>query len=232
MFAFRPAAVVLVLFMNIAAACPSSRADVYDATADFVSNLGGTPVNPFSVWTYASTTTLGGAVAAHTFQGAYAPNQRYWSKYAGGNNPAIWMNQSGSTQGGIPDGWLAMHPGDGGERSVLRFTTPSSGSYEVNLTYGAGNIGAVDLHLLLNSNSATPLFASLGTGIGGAWTNPALNLIAGDTIDLIVGDYDGYASDNTDVSLVLTSAIPEPTACGSLGLLAVALIGWRKQRKG
>jgi hypothetical protein len=160
----------------------------------------------------------------------------YWSSSSPPSAPVIWRNSSGGTVFGCPDGELIMHPGSGGaehERSVIRFTAPVSGNYDVDLTYLQGDSGLVDLHLLLNSDTGTPLFESLGEGGAGGWSSPTdLSLSVGDTIDFVVGNHDGYFFDNTPFNLVITSSsVPEPSVAGGLGLLAVALCTWRLRRK-
>jgi hypothetical protein len=192
----------------------SRAATVYDANADYVPNVP----NPNGVWTYGYTTTLGGAFVTHS-QYVTSPNFFDWVTPLAGNAPA-WGKHITNFNGAVA-GETVLHGGPNGEYAVLRFTTPVAGAYDVLASWrGPGDSGDTDLHLLLNSNSGSPLGFTNSTHTSG--TIPVSNLLlnAGDTIDMSLGTLGSFFFDTTPVNLVVTRVIPEPS---SVLLLSVGL---------
>jgi hypothetical protein len=92
--------------------------------------------------------------------------------------------------------------------------------------FGAGDSGAVDVHVLMN---IVPVFSKFGTT-----TNESFLITfaveQGDTIDFVVGYAGDYRWDTTPLAATLDyQPVPEPATLAALGLGAVALIRRRKR---
>lgn len=202
----------------------------YDLAADF-----STAANPNGVWSYGYSTTLGGSLVLHA---STSPHPAYsaisnWHTDLGYGVPVILRN---STAGTITNdtgtivlgpGQLASHPGTSEEFSIVRFTSPAAGLFNVAGAFqGADLFGATtDVHILLNGSSvfAGNVFG-FGPGSGPAF-NTDLTLASGDRLDFVVGWGNGdFTWDSTALSAVVTQ-VPEPgtAAMFALGGLAVAI---------
>ncbi len=96
---------------------PVAAAVVYDATDEFSVSNG----NPNDVWAY------GWMDSAFTTFTTYAQTRETSSDPAWYNSTIdswIWLNDTGSTAYGVPDGWLSLSPGNGSEAPVLRWIVP------------------------------------------------------------------------------------------------------------
>jgi hypothetical protein len=125
---------------------------------------------------------------------------------------------------------FAMHSGANANDnfSVLQFTAQYTGLHNLVVTWGVGNTGNVDVVVLRNG---TVLDSSLNTATAGSYNN-SLSLTALDTIELRIGrGNDTYGADQTQVNMVLTTAVPEPSslACVS-GLVAGLSVLSRRRR--
>lgn len=221
------------------AVTPSSAVVVgdYDLAADF-----STAANPNGAWSYGYSTTLGGSLVLHA---STSPHPAYstisnWHTDLGYGVPVILRN---STAGIVTNdtgtivltpGQLASHPGTSGEFSIVRFTAPTTGLFNVAGAFqGADLFGATtDVHILLNGSSvlAGNVFG-FGAGSGPAF-NTDLLLASGDRLDFVVGWGNGdFTWDSTALSAVITQ-VPEPgtAAIFALGSFAVALRSARMRR--
>ena len=98
------------------------------------------------------------------------------------------------------------------------------------MTWGVGNTGKVDVVVLRNG---TALNSEIDTASAGSYNNNTLSLTAGETIDLRIGrGTDGHGADQTQVSMIVTTAVPEPSslACVS-GLVAGLSVLSRRRRQ-
>jgi hypothetical protein len=174
----------------------------WDATAEF------SPIdNPFGAWQSGWTETLGSTfgvfaeacVASFGCTQWYAPALGIPCEWVGGS-PHFWKNSTLQTWYGVAPGQLAVHPGQMGEYAVLRWTAPLSADCTVYAQFFAGHDGDTDAHVL--HNNVTIFFAPT--------TNPStqfsqqIPVIAGDTLDWVVGSKGDWWSDNTPISAVVT----------------------------
>ena len=110
-----------------------AHATTYDLAEDF--SLGGNPNGPY---TYGSTTTLGGVLSVYANSATF-PLADAWGGGAGGGIPNVFLNDNAfeSTDGftTMRPGQLAFHPSFGDLHSVIRFTVPATGLYEIDAAY-------------------------------------------------------------------------------------------------
>ena len=190
------------LILLAAAIAHPASAFAYDANVDFVPNSP----NLNDVWSYGYTTSLGSAFIPHAEH--FSTSDAYgWRTNLGFGAPAFTYFTSPGF--GILAGETSLHGGPNNEFSVLRFTTPATGSYDLLATWrGPGDTGNTDLYLLKNNNGGSPLGSSTSTTISGMIQLPNVSLVAGDTIDLVLGTGgDGFFSDNTPVNLQIMPAL-------------------------
>jgi hypothetical protein len=191
---------------------------VYDANADFVPNLP----NPNGVWTYGYTPTLGGAFVPLA-QYSTSSIAFFWETNLSANAPSIAKFTANAN--GALIGETTLHGGPNGEYCVLRFTTPVAGAYDVLASWrGPGDIGNSDLHLLLNSNSGSPLGFTNSTNTSGTIQLSGLLLNAGDTVDMSVGTLGSFLNDTTPVNLLISTAagaVPEQSSLVVFGMVTV-----------
>lgn len=200
----------------------AAKASIYNAQADFLADGSG-PIspNPNGVWSYNYATNLNGSVmplsdAFHDPNGASGYREESISI---GDAPAF-AKATTAAWPDVPQGQIALHSGLNGELAILRFTTPTAGTYSVDATWGAGAGGNVDVYLRHNADM---LFSVLDTGNDHSFSIGILLLSAGDTIDLMVGAAGSSSFDSTPANLILVSednpgVVPEPlsmfTWCG------------------
>jgi len=104
-------------------------------------------------------------------------------------------------------GQLGMHPGPKGEPAVLRWTAPSTGTFDLAATFKSIAARATtDVHILHNGK---PIFdGKINVGGGGpeASCSTKLSVKAGDTLNFAVGFGNGnYGADSTGLDLTITS---------------------------
>src|SRR4051812_19119963 len=190
----------LILFA--AAIAHPHSAVAYDANVDLVANSP----NPNGVWRYGYTTSLGSAFIPHAEY--FSTTDVYgWRTNLGFGAPAFTRFTSDGF--GVFAGETSLHGGPNNEFSVVRFTTPATGPYDLLASWrGPGDTGNTDLYLLKNNNGGSPLGSTTSTTISGMIQLSNVPLVAGDTIDLAVGNGgDGFFSDNTPVNLQIVPAL-------------------------
>jgi len=206
---------------------PAAQAATHVAAAEMTST------NPSGVWQYGRDDHLTPGydfVAFDHFDDGPAGHGWNTPGYQSLGAPGIWINTAGATQYGVAHGQLSLHPGpDGGSASgdaaILRFTAPSSASWQVSAQFLSGDGGATDAWVVLNGQFGTPL-ASLGsTGLGVAF-HQVVQMQAGDTLDFAVGNAGSFFGDNTPLVLTV-STVPEP---GSAVLLLAGLLGLARRQ--
>lgn len=202
----------------------------YDLAADFT-----TAANPNGVWSYGYSTTLGGSFVLHT---STSPNPTYystidnWHTDLGYGMPAVLRNSTAGTVTNdtgtavLTAGQLASHPGYSGQFSVVRFTAPAAGLFNVSGSFlGADIVGTTtDVHILLNGGA---IFNGAVSGFD-AGSGPSFNsdwsLAMGDTLDFVVGWGNGnFDFDSTAISAVITQ-VPEPGTAAILILGGLAML--------
>jgi hypothetical protein len=189
----------------------------YDAAAQF----SGTD-NPNGVWSYGCMESLGAAFQLYTQQIGSISGVYDWTTAPcvppddPHMVPALIYNSTNASVTPVPPSSVtfpahavAFHPGPQGQNSVLRFTAPASGNYQVQAVFwGDDFVGptTTDVHVLHNGLG---LYTSDVYGFGPSSDQSfttTVSLAAGDTIDFTVGDgTDGnFYNDSTGVSAVIT----------------------------
>ena len=230
---------ILIAFAAMAAL--GQAAIAADATTDFsIANS-----NPNGEWSYGYTTTLGSSFSAYSQAGTLtAPptqsgNLETWSDVAASAN-VPWVGKAGAA------GWtccgsvtvaantLTMHPGGLGEFSVVRFTSASGGSYQVNASFFGQDFGgqvggtSTDVHVRTTADVFTNTVVGFGTTVA---YSGVVTLAAGQTMDFVVGvgvglgNGNNYFNDSTGLTASV-SVVPEPEGVVlALAGLAVAAAG-------
>ena len=212
---------------------PTHAGSVYDAAADF------SPTNnPDGVWSYGSSTTLGSPfMLGNTHGNAFGID--YWVGDYTTTGPSITHNgtQKPVTFSSVTwdVGQLGFHPGPNGEYAIVRFTTPSTGTYSLDAGFiGLDFVGptTTDVHIIINVSSIFDgNVAGFGPGSGPTFSE-VLALHTGDTVDFAVGfgsDQD-WGFDTTGLSATLT-AVPEPAGLVQLGLGIFGLFTYGSLRR-
>ena len=185
----------------------------YDAASDYALTQGGTTGN----WFYGYSASDLDDTFIQYVQNDSVPScnggmyQRWFDPMSGDLTPQIARNTASTICVNIPPEALFFHPGPTGRRSILRWTAPVAGTFQVTGALGKQNNGATtDIRILKNA-VGTPLFIG---NIGDSFQQPfdfPVTVTAGETLDFSVGW--GNGSYNGDGStLAVRIAIPA-TAC-------------------
>ncbi|MFI5385386.1 MAG: alpha-galactosidase, partial [Fimbriimonadales bacterium] len=126
-----------------------------------------------------------------------------------GNEPCVFFNTSGQSLPlfGIvfePRG-VAFHPGPKGEYSVVRWTAPSKGDYQIDSAFtGIDGQTTTDVHVLHEGKSLFDGLINLeGRGKRVAFNGP-VHLEAGENLDFVVGYGNGdYRFDSTGLQATI-----------------------------
>jgi len=230
MLTFRHAAPAFGLVLL--AARPAAT-QTYDAAGGFSATS-----NPNGVWSYGYENTLGGPLNLYTAQFNPTANIAGWNYNIASDVPLV-MKNFGTTADSLADvvlqtGQLLFHPGPQDQFSVVRFTAAQVGVFSLASGFVPVTTDGTttDVHVLENGLS---LFDGNVRGAynnpnGASYSNGALVLKAGDTVDFAVGyGADGnYGSDSTGLSATLTGApapVPEASTTVSLGLMLALGLG-------
>jgi hypothetical protein len=200
----------------------ASHAASWDANADFTTS---STTNPNGVWGYGYDPA---ALSGYQFQAFDQLNVlalTLWtdSAYNSLNTPTFGKNFGGSTINGAAPGQILLHPGPtpNGDAAILRFTSPATGFYAVSAQFLAGDSGQTDAWVVKNGDFASPL-VSLGiTGANPAYNATGISLLAGDTLDFVVGNHGDFLYGTTPLTVQI-SAVPEP----STTLMCLAGCAW------
>jgi hypothetical protein len=157
----------------------------YTAVDDFSTENG----NPNGVWSYGWMPT-----DFSSFNLYINHNSWQWYGWGGDNSPCIWIN-TGNPAYGVPTGWLSLHPGDGYQPSILRWTAPVAGVVRVTGQFLPGDEGTMQVAVRLDNQ---PWWQATDSGSFDLITNVA----SGTTIDFAV--YGGYGFGNTPISATIS----------------------------
>ncbi len=169
------------------------------ATTHTTATAFSATANPNGVWRAGyRTAAVSTALTVYTRPGTYAGGIVGWN--TGNGEPNFTKHLGTVTQFGLAPGQIALHPGPGGEFSVLRFTAPAAGTATVAARFYPGDSGATDVLVVAGrAGGATQLFAGVNAGTYAG----TVTLAVGDTVDLVVGPRDGYGGDTTPVEATI-----------------------------
>lgn len=215
--------VVYQPFLTTPSACaPEPPRDCAAVTSPFnvvrEFSLGSNPNCEFA-YGYTANANVDSPFSLYTFATANVPVSGIdrWHRDSPDSDlvPAVFHNRNATTTSYFtiqqPPNELNVHPGAAGERSVVRFTAPTSGIYNISGQFeGIDTVGTTsDVAIVrrpANNAVSTPLFANTISGFGDIKTfNFAVNLVAGQFVDFSVG-YGAnmnYGSDSTGLSAVI-----------------------------
>jgi|ERR1039458_1229304 hypothetical protein len=207
-----------------------SAAQSYNAAGDF--SIGS---NPNSAWSYGYSYGVGSAVILDTTSTNPAAPNLPLSGWLGNENPSPYTGYPSELHNGTANivtdnfttvykpGQLGLQPGDSNEVSIVRWTAPFSGTFSINATFsGLDSLGdSVDVHILHNGSS---LFNSVVSPSPASYSG-LQSVIAGDTIDFVVGN--GGNGLNDDTTALSASIVPEPGTLGLVGMGLACLLSFR-----
>lgn len=217
----------------------SSASQVFDASADFDPAHNPSAING-GTYSYGYTTSLGGPFSLLPGTFTNGPLAGYNHPSLPDTAPAVYKNTSNSPfvlSGGIQfePQQLMLHPGNGGEYAVLRFTAPIAGTYSYSAIFNSADIAgaSTDVHVLINSiNAATAGIYVNGGGSTATLASPSLSLVAGDTIDFAVGrGNSSFLFDSTGL-FASVAMVPEPSTLGLVASGAMLLAAGALLRRG
>ncbi len=171
----------------------ASHATTWDITSDFSIDNG----NPNGAWSYGWASLDFSTFTLYTNSGKVIWGERpAWYGWNGDRTPYVFKNTA-ETAYGVPTGWISIHPGDGKQPSIARWTAPVGvlGTISIVGEFLPGNGGWMQTAIRKNNSEIWHAENS------GAFD---LNTIvaSGDTIDFAV--YGGYESGDTPVSATIT----------------------------
>jgi hypothetical protein len=206
-------------------AAPLLSAATYDPFADF-----SIAANPNGVWAYGYSGTLSNLGANFTLMNTgSACNTGLECWQVDGGLPQIIKNGSGVpfSNGGsvlIPANELHLHPGSGGIYSILRWTAPTTGAYDIQGAFTVQDLSPNSVTLDIVGLGYSDKFVNQPWGTQKPFSFNNTVITAGTNLYFAVGDDGNYTFDSTGLKLTITdaSAVPEP---GSLSTAALGALG-------
>ena len=219
---------ILAVFMT-AGYC---QCDSWDVSAGFWQDSS---INPNGVWTYGYKTTLTGDITPYTSIEVGDGRQPGWvmpggTSVAGGVAKNV-SNEAFQGWSWVEPGMVLMHPGSGGQFSIIRWTSPIDGYVKIDAVFSGQhpNWTTTDVHVLHNTNS---LFSQQVNGFAGtapnytdrAGSSPVQafsgreRVSTGDTIEFCVGygSNNNYGCDGTGISATITQSSESATVSGTV----------------
>lgn len=203
-------------------------APTYDVVNDFSIQSNPSALNG-GVWSYGYSTAITAGSTFNVYDGKTlntAPLvDRWFASAVNPEIPCVIHNTSDSTQHYAssiqqPVDLLNLHPGIGGQFSIVRWTTPAAGDYQLQGRFEGLDGTTTDVHVIKNLGlvSAQELFTGAINGFGNQapFSINVNGASAGDTIDFAVGTGNGdFNFDSTGLSAsiakVVASSTPTPT---------------------
>lgn len=211
--------------------CSAQAVTTFDAADDFSS-----VTNPNGVWSYGyASSSTGSMILMLESQQRFVPSSLFgWSRgaeAATSSLPSAFHNPSAvpvpviDYPAPVDPGALVVHPGDLADEDFVfvRFTAPADADYDIAASFEALDTTA-GAQTLVIINSAFTLFNDTIVGFGdtaGYTSASSIGLLAGETIDFIVGNGGSFVNDSVQLEALVTQ-IPGPGALGTLTLLALA----------
>ena len=193
----------------------SQPVTAYNARNDFALRQGGT--NGF--WSY--------GYSASDTDNAFTPYlDRSTLGACNGATYEVWQepSQSHMIRGtdipwcpDVPVDAIYVHPSSTGRRTVLRWTAPAAGTYQINGVFQRQNPSATTDIKVLHNAAEPAIFAAslLSTPTQHAFA-PTVTVAAGDTIDFSVGfGNGGYHSDGSAIAVTISQPVTQCTTSPS-----------------
>lgn len=217
-----------ILALAVAFSMPvASRCLADDAAADFSATA-----NPSGHWSYGASASRGAVVTLYTSPQVDPSGLSVW------RSPALQLpqvNHNGTgvtivTNSTFPPGALSFHPGGAGENSVVRWTAPAAGSYQIVATFvgrsgaGASPVTTTDVAVL---HSGIELFSGWinlnGADNSVSWSGNR-EMGAGETLDFTVGPGTAdHSFDMTGLEAVVVASTVDVAAASSGPEFAVSV---------
>jgi thermitase len=213
------------LFGGMSSPAPPPPAS-YSAVADFSSSQ-----NPNSYWSYGYKTLSGSTFTSFSSNiNLFGAGLDSWSQ--GSCCPFVTRNNTGTTYTYPSATWvtqpadvLNLHPGSNGDKAVVRWTAPSSGTYTIEGRYqGIDSTGPTTSEVAIFHNS-TSVFTGAVNGYGNQATFSVTRTVAaGDTIDFQVGygSNNNYSYDSTGLAATISPTSRYNVALASNGAVATS----------
>ena len=199
---------------------------VYATTWDVQNDFSGTS-NPTGAWSYGWESAPGGTFNLYDTANAPGSNPGWHDSNIASwdHTPAVWKNL-GSPTDGVQTGEVSLHPGQGGQYSVVRWTSSVAGTISIAGKFGAGD-GAAMSYFIYDGTSSLWKVQLTSADAPFSLTE---SVSIGSTIDFLIGE--SYWSGNTPLYATIsnTASVPEPATMLLLGLGMVGLAGVRKFR--
>ncbi|MBP0021345.1 MAG: hypothetical protein J7647_27795 [Cyanobacteria bacterium SBLK] len=230
-------ATTLTSVLLLGAMAARARASSFNAADDF-----SITDNPNGAWQYGWSESLGSTFNLLDGGSLASPTVEHWQAPDGqatGFNSFMMHNLLDEVNLffetiSLEPNQLALHPGENGAYSVLRWVAPETGNYSLSGVFTGQDMDdrtTSDVHILYNGVSLFSNFVN-GSGAASAQSFTTTQLFqAGDVIDFAVGyganqdwSYDSTGLDAT-IETVSTEPVPEPSVISGLALLALVASG-------
>jgi len=212
---------------------PSDRYIVRDpATAPAIAerSFGADPSlrNPGGVWSYGYGTTATPFTLYSAWDFGYGEALLSWNRSSSQTTPHATVNLSNGPRlfasvFTVPSGYVNLHPGPSGERSVARWTAPMTGTVRLKGEFRGLDPGTTTDVRIDHAGTAIWSNSINGTDARTFWLNVAV--VRGQTLDLSVGvgSNGNYFSDSTGltVSASYPSVVGDWSATTSWPFIAI-----------
>ncbi len=184
----------------------------YDAKAQFSSSQ-----NPGGPWSYGWSTNLAGPMTVYPdYLLSAGAGSEEWTDYsiAQDNTPHVSYYPGTTPYQDLPPQSLNIHPGPSNQFSRCRWTAPTSGTYSVQSSFTALDIGVPHGYLLINGTDEGD--SLLPQGVEEDFNVASVVLAAGDTVEAVagVGTDNVYYNDESAFTLTIipitVATIPPP----------------------
>lgn len=178
---------------------------IFDCTKNFQ-----VASNPGKVWSYGYSEAGSVGYALILFDAATPGKQPSWTRanYRTSGTPAAWRNLGTTTAYGVGAGQMSLHPGPrpNGDFAILRFTAPKNGTYQFAGRFFAGDTGSMNARVVLKGAFDRPLQVFDVTTDESVLSLPPVEMVAGDTVDFIVGNNGSFGAGNTPLQVSVTDS--------------------------
>ncbi len=185
----------------------------YDAVIDFSPTS-----NPSGVWSYGYKANDTAPFEQYLVSGFPWADTQSWSSFKNGYCcPLVAANTAGTTisyNGSVihPADLLNLHPGPGGDWSVVRWTAPASGNYRIRGRFqGLDTAGTTTSLQILRNGAAVQTGDINSYGVPTAY-DFTVSVAVGETFDFAVnfGNNGNFGNDSTGLAAIIATVPPPP----------------------